>query len=137
MSNTIKNIKKISPGVVAEALGLALLPFLVFVNYNYEDFYISPALITGIILYAICAFGIAISRRTNRAKTHFFVKGYFALVSIDLFVIGVTAVRQKKITIAGAAFLDSGAVYVGAAHVFLAAVIVSIIVWVTFIGKKA
>jgi hypothetical protein len=134
MSNTAK---KITPGVVAEALGLAVIPFLVFVNYNYEDFYISPALITGLILYTICAFGIAVTRRTNRAKTHFFVKGYFALLSIDLLVIGVTAIRQKKITIAGAAFLDSWAVYVGAAHVLLAAVIVSLIVWVTFIGKKA
>jgi hypothetical protein len=133
MSNTTK---KLTPGVVAEALGLALIPFLVFVNYNYEDFYISPALVTGIILYAICAFGIAVTRRTNRAKTHFFVKGYFVLVSIDLLVIGVTAMRQKKITIAGAAFLDSGAVFVGAAHVLLAAVIVSLIVWVTFVGKK-
>jgi hypothetical protein len=61
--------KKLSPWVVAEGPGIAVIPFLVFVNYNYEDFYISPALITGIILYTVCGFGIAITRRTNRKLT--------------------------------------------------------------------
>jgi hypothetical protein len=127
--------KKLSPWIILEALGIAVIPFLVFVNYNYEDFYISPALITGIILYTICGFGIAITRRTNRKLTPLFVKGFFALVSIDLIVIGVTAIRTKKITIVSAAFHNTGAVFVGTAHVLLAVIIMGLIVWVSFLRK--
>jgi hypothetical protein len=127
--------KKLFPWAVLEGLGIALIPFLVFVNYNYEDFYISPALVTGIMLYTICGFGIAISRRTNKKLTPLFVKGFFALVSIDLLVIGVTAVRTKKITIVNAAFHNTGAFFVGAAHVLLAVVIIGLIVWISFFRK--
>jgi hypothetical protein len=133
--NTSNSAKKLFPWAVLEGLGIALIPFLVFVNYNYEDFYISPALVTGIILYAVCGFGIAISRRTNKTLTPLFVKGFFILVSIDLLVIGVTAVRTKKITIVSAAFHNTGAVYVGTAHVALSVIIIGLIVWISFFRK--
>jgi hypothetical protein len=133
--STNMQTKKLFPLVAVEGLILALMPFLVFVNYNYDDFYISPALVTGIILYTICGFGIAITRRVNRRRTPLFVKGYFFLLSVDLVVIGITAIRTKKLTIINAAFFNTQAVYVGAAHVALSAIIIAVLAWVTFFKK--
>ena len=122
--NTSNNTKKLTPFivVVAEALGLAVLPFLVFFNYNYKDgridFTLTPTIMAGIVLYAICAFGIAVTRRRDRTKTHLFVKGYFALVSIDLTMIGATAILTEELTIRHTTFCFRQAVYLGAAHVF-------------------
>jgi hypothetical protein len=134
--NTTNISKKLTPWAIIEGVGIALIPFLVFVNYNYEDFYISPALVTGLILYAVCGFGIAITRRKKRNITHLFIKGFFVLISIDLFVIGVTAVRQKKITIVNAAFHNKEAVFAGTVHVLLSVIIIGFLVWITFFRKK-
>ena len=138
--NTSNNTKKLTPLIVAEALGLAVLPFLVFFNYNYKDgridFTLTPTIMAGIVLYAICAFGIAITRRRDRTKTHLFVRGYFALVSIDLTMIGATAILTEELTIRHTTFCFRQAVYLGAAHVLLALIIICLIVWASFLKKK-